>query len=135
MSLVPRRSEAAMNPESNRARVRAGRWAGVWLTALTVTFSASTWAVHPLTIVEDSLEMRAATVQLPDSSTGVVVLAECPGCRLDRYRIAVDAEFTLAGQPVSYAEMRNAARSGRYRKLFMGVLRSSGEISTMRVLP
>jgi len=105
------------------------------LLVASVVLSGAALAVPSLTIIEDSLEMTAEAVRLPDSAQGVVVLTDCSSCRVDRYRLAANAEFLLRDQSVSYAEVREAARSGRYRKIFMGVLRASGEIVTVRVLP
>lgn len=114
----------AMN---KRAALLALLAAGCW--------AANAQAVHPLIILEDSLEMRAETVRWPGDSGGLMVMTECPGCRTDRYRLAADARFLLRDEPVPFAEAKAAALSGRYRKVFIAIWRETGEISAVRVLP
>jgi len=106
-----------------------------WMLLVGLGWTGLAGAVHPLVILEDSLEMRAETVRWPDSLRGVLVMTDCPGCKTDRFRIASNAQFLLRDEPVSFEESRAAAASRRYRKVFIAIWRETGEISSVRILP
>jgi hypothetical protein len=107
-----------------------------WLAAMpAVSLSPAAFAVHPLTILEDSLEMDAQQGRWPDEARGQMVLVGCGGCARDRFSIGEDAEFLLSGEPVPYRTLVSAIRSGRYQRVFVAVSRATGEITRVRVLP
>ena len=119
-----------------RVRMNMNRHLAVGLLILVLSAVTPTaGAVHPLQILEDTLEMDALQGRWPDDSRGQMVMVSCVGCAHDRYRLGADAEFLLDEEPVPYRTLLTAIRSGRYHRVFVAIGRSSGEITRVRVLP
>ena len=95
----------------------------------------STYAVHPLVILEDSYELRLADTRWPESARGTLLLPGCVRCQYDRYRLGAKAAFLVIDQPVSYGEFLSAVRAGRVTSVFVYIDRASGEVSRATVMP
>lgn len=109
--------------------------AGLVIAGCMLALPSLALAIHPLILLEDSLEMDAQQGRWPEDSRGQMVLVSCAGCARDRYPIGADAEFLLAEEPVDYRTLVSAIRSGRYTRVFVAVSRATGAISRVRVLP
>lgn len=92
-------------------------------------------AQGPWVIEEDSVEITSSHLRLPSTDQGTVTILDCVGCRAGSYRLADDARIEFRGQPVSLADLRSALAGGRYHSVFIGIRRTSGEISRLRVYP
>ena len=88
-------------------------------------------AIHPLTILEDGLELPSGETRWPDEASGQL---QCTGCAKSQYPIARDATFKVGGRAASYAEFLTAVRGGRERALFVHVSRATGEVLRARVI-
>lgn len=92
-------------------------------------------AVHPLTVLEDGLELSAGDTRWPDAVGGTFVITSCPGCAKTQFSVARDAVFTVGKKEVGYADFLVAVRGGRNRALFVHISRASGEVAHARVIP
>ena len=92
-------------------------------------------AARPWKVLEDSYELSASSVRLPDQSSGALSVVDCDGCRTGRFGLADDAVFSVAGKAVSYTELLAAFRGGRYRSVYFDLRRESGEVSRVRIFP
>ncbi len=92
-------------------------------------------AARPWRVLEDSFELAASNVRLPDRASGALQVLECDGCKAGRFGLADDARFSVAGEVVTYSELLTAFRGGRYRSVYVDVRRGVGEVSRVRIFP
>jgi hypothetical protein len=92
-------------------------------------------AARPWRVLEDSFELSANALRLPDRASGSLQVLECDGCKAGRFPLAEDASFSVAGKAVSYAELLAAFRGGRYRSVYFDLRREGGEVSRVRIFP
>jgi len=92
-------------------------------------------AARPWKLLEDSFEVSASSIRLPDQRSGALSVLDCDGCRPGRFGLADDAVFSVAGKWVTYAEFLAAFRGGRYRSVYFDLRRESGEVSRVRIFP
>ncbi len=118
----------------NRSRRYLTLLAALFATA-GVGLALPAQAIHPLTILEDGLELASGDTRWPDEASGQFQVLACTGCAKSQYVIARDAAFKVGGRAASYAEFLAAVRGGRDRALFVYVRRSTGEVSRARVIP
>lgn len=93
------------------------------------------YAVHPLEILEDSLELKPADTRWPETAQGAVVLPGCTVCKQDRYTLRASARFLVGQQPVAYREFLATVRGGRASAVFIAIERATGEVSRATVMP
>lgn len=118
-------------------RCRPGLLAATVAATLAVTLALPgvASAERPWKVLEDSFEVSASSVRLPDQSTGALSVLDCDGCRPGRFSLADDAQFSVAGKAVTYAELLAAFRGGRYRSVYFDLRLESGEVSRVRIFP
>lgn len=92
-------------------------------------------AVHPLTVLEDGLELSAGDTRWPDAVGGTFLITSCTGCARTQFPVARDAVFTVGKREVGYADFLEAVRGGRNRALFVHISRATGEVAHARVIP
>jgi len=92
-------------------------------------------AVHPMTVLEDSYELKLADTRWPDTARGAVQLPGCVRCKQYRYALGAKARFLVEAQPASYGEFLAAVRGGRMTAVFIAIERSTGEVSRATVMP
>ena len=124
-------------PSRMSLNLRAATRGATAIAALMVTLALPlvAGAARPWQVLEDSFEVSASSVRLPDQRSGALSVLDCDGCRTGRFGLADDAVFSVAGQWVTYAEFLAAFRGGRYRSVYFDLRRESGEVSRVRIYP
>ncbi len=119
----------------SRTSLRPSVLALTLLLAAAAVQLPSAHAAGPWQVLEDSFELSANFLRLPDSATGSLQVMDCDGCKAGRFRLADDARFSVAGRAVTYAELLIAFRGGRYRSVYIDLRRDGGEVSRVRIFP
>lgn len=92
-------------------------------------------AVHPLVVLEDSLELTAGASVWSDDLGGAFQIPNCIGCTKRQYPVSRNAVFRVGSREVSYAEFLVAVRAGRDRALFVHISKATGEVAHAEVFP
>ncbi len=88
-----------------------------WLAALVGALAAAAAGAQlpATTTIEDCLESGTDLVSLPGTPGGSLSASQCRGCESLRLKFDRQTRYYIGNEPVSYAQLREAAAKGNSR--------------------